>query len=246
MRKKLESFIEKQPHRHWLSFPFSLKRRWYRCRGTWVDAFGLSWFWVGEKEDIPTSWLERLQVGGIGLDIGAHRGYWTLSNRKHLPPEARILLLEPDPENYSYLIENLRRNRFTQGLPLPIAAWHSSARLRFSRRSSDRFSATGRIGEEGQEVWAVSVDALVEALALPTVSWMKIDVEGAEDAVLEGSRNTLRDMRPTLWIETHGTQEVVESLLNRMDYCIREKSLHTGEAHPSRERGHIWAEPANP
>ncbi|MCX8113204.1 MAG: FkbM family methyltransferase [Bacteroidia bacterium] len=198
MRKKLEAFVARHPRFHWLNFPFSLRHKWYWYKGIWTDAFGLSGFWVGMEEDFPPHWLESLSREGIGLDIGAHRGYWTLSQANRLSSEARVFLLEPDPENYSYIIENLRRNRFYRGIPLPIAAWHSPARLRFFRKPSDRFSTTGRISEEGQEVWATSIDALVKALALPMVSWIKIDVEGAEEAVLKGAAHTLQVMRPTL------------------------------------------------
>ena len=49
------------------------------------------------------------------------------------------------------------------------------------------------------------------------VDWIKIDVEGFENAVLEGSRNTIQRNRPWLLIEDNGQQEYHKQWLN--DLC---------------------------
>ncbi|WP_254279249.1 FkbM family methyltransferase [Haloarcula marina] len=54
---------------------------------------------------------------------------------------------------------------------------------------------------EGDDDGSVSVDAYSEEHVEPTL--MKIDVEGAEGRVIRGSRRTLRDNSPELFIEMH-------------------------------------------
>jgi FkbM family methyltransferase len=49
------------------------------------------------------------------------------------------------------------------------------------------------------------------------VDWIKIDVEGFEDAVLEGSQETIRSNRPWLLLEDNGRREQHRQWLN--DLC---------------------------
>jgi len=50
-----------------------------------------------------------------------------------------------------------------------------------------------------------------------SVDWIKIDVEGFENAVLEGSRDTIQRNRPWLLLENNGQQEQHRQWLN--DLC---------------------------
>ena len=50
-----------------------------------------------------------------------------------------------------------------------------------------------------------------------SVDWIKIDVEGFENAVLEGSRDTIQRNRPWLLIEDNGQQDQHRQWLN--DLC---------------------------
>jgi hypothetical protein len=56
---------------------------------------------------------------------------------------------------------------------------------------------------------AARLDTLVEQLDLPWPGLLKIDVEGAEAAVLRGASAVL-DRRPALVIETHGARVEAE------------------------------------
>jgi predicted RNA methylase len=51
-----------------------------------------------------------------------------------------------------------------------------------------------------------SLDDLVARGVIPTPDFVKIDVEGAESAVLSGASKLLRESRPNLIIETHSEQ----------------------------------------
>ena len=55
------------------------------------------------------------------------------------------------------------------------------------------------------EVQTVAIDDLVRAGGLPTPDVVKIDVEGAEIAVLEGMRETIDRHRPAIICELHDT-----------------------------------------
>ncbi|MCX8113108.1 MAG: hypothetical protein N3E49_07965 [Bacteroidia bacterium] len=105
--------LMEEPHKHWTMWPFRLSERRYRYqKGPFVDGTGLIWFVAREQGDtFPHHWLSCLQSSKVGLDIGAHRGYWTLYHASYLAPDSEVLLLEADYTNYRYLLSNIASNR---------------------------------------------------------------------------------------------------------------------------------------
>jgi Methyltransferase FkbM domain len=68
--------------------------------------------------------------------------------------------------------------------------------------SDDYFKvAEGRAPRELMNIRAVTVDSLTAEFGVPT--HIKIDVEGQEAAVLQGSRQTLIQHSPKLFLELH-------------------------------------------
>ena len=49
------------------------------------------------------------------------------------------------------------------------------------------------------------LDDLVAELRLDRLSWIKMDIEGGEVEALKGAERTLRDYRPSLFVEVHDT-----------------------------------------
>lgn len=60
------------------------------------------------------------------------------------------------------------------------------------------YSLTDPIGGASRENVAVTS---IDALALPRLDFIKIDVEGMEPDVLRGARNAILDFRPWCWVE---------------------------------------------
>jgi hypothetical protein len=79
-----------------------------------------------------------------------------------------------------------------------VAEHSGQARLRAAS------GATAGLSEDGKvTVTTVSLDDLVFARGLPAPSVMKIDVEGAEAAVLRGAGRVLAACRPAILLSTH-------------------------------------------
>ena len=78
-------------------------------------------------------------------------------------------------------------------------------------------------GPSAVPVRAFTLDHLVFRDGLPAPTVMKIDVEGAEHAVLRGATRLLTEKRPLIFLSTHGPQVHTECcrLLAGLGYTLR-------------------------
>lgn len=131
----------------------------------------------------------------------------------------------------------LRRTwRFPYAYAEECAIWSHVGKLIFARSESSKESGWGALASvhnaperEQIEVAGVSLDAWSERIGLKAVRAAKMDVEGAEFAVLQGARRVLQQMRPILLLEMNeslllqaGVSAVlVEELLRTHGYKLR-------------------------
>lgn len=150
----------------------------------------------------------HLPSGGTALDLGANWGYFSLLAAASAGPGGTVLALEPDPRQFDALSGNVAMNGFRQVSPLQVAASAAEGRVSLvgydeagTNRGVSRIADAAAPGRRF-DVRATSVDALTAAI--PRVDIVKIDVEGAEDAVLDGMRDGLSARRyRALVIELH-------------------------------------------
>jgi len=247
-----------KPHRHWLVWPFRLEGRFYRWPGVdfWADAQSLVWFSSRQYQDLRAEWVEtRLRSGRVGLDIGAHHGFWTLYHANKFPPQAKVILAEPHPANFAYLVQNLALNKAFYAVPLPLAMWKEPTSLTIEMPAgvpsfhASYSAAIRQAVSDGASSWqvpATTIDAVVSCLGLETVDWIKIDAEGAEVAILEGARQTLTRFAPSLWMEVHDTWEPVLALLDQLGYVVRDQVRFEDPEGLYPTYGYLWAEKTDP
>jgi hypothetical protein len=92
-------------------------------------------------------------------------------------------------------------------------------------------SGTGYVSETGnEEIEITSIDELVGSGALPAPTFLKIDVEGGEMAVLRGARNVIEKQRPRMILATHGDAIDAEcrALLSEWNYDMRDIDHESG------------------
>lgn len=167
----------------------------------------LLWTGTWEKE-ITELVAARMDQGTIALDVGSHRGFF--AGVMALAGAREVYCFEPNPENISNLETLCRLN---SGLPLrvmPIAVAANDGTAAFSimpentmgKLTSSDFQKSAE-SEELLEVTVRSLDSLMHELNWKNIGLVKIDVEGAELAVLKGAVHLLDVCRPTLVIEVH-------------------------------------------
>lgn len=150
--------------------------------------------------------VRLLELGdGTFLDVGANAGYWTVPLA---PNFSRTIAFEPDPDCRSRLVRNLGLNSIHNCTVSEIAVSDSSGPAHFERRRQlDNSGATndglGSLVDEGsniQNTIVVKTEKLDSLLKKwPTrIDMVKIDVEGAEELVLEGFQASLLIHRPVV------------------------------------------------
>jgi FkbM family methyltransferase len=187
-----------------------------------------------------------VKPGWFVADLGAHIGYFTLLLAKCVGPEGRVFAFEPSPENFAVLRENIALNGY-ENVHVEQKAVSNKDGTVILRPGPGTLSSMNAICEKGRgvAVEAVALDHWFLSQRLPTLHFLKIDIEGAEDLAIEGMQCVLLDCRPILLLEVHGGRKsralvLLQNAGYSLDALGSDGSLRT--ATPE-ESGHILARP---
>lgn len=191
--------------------------------------------WCGCYEPHVMAALRRiLRPGDAFVDLGAHIGYHSYFASGLVGASGLVFSFEADPANFLRLKKNLEH--FPQAHPEHCAIWSGEESLMFTRSESLKESGWGALAtvrnapeREKIEVHSVSLDAWNERTRLEAIRAIKIDVEGAELAVLRGAQRVLQRMRPVLVLEMSepllrqagASPAMIEELLRGHGYTLR-------------------------
>jgi FkbM family methyltransferase len=152
-------------------------------------------------------WMRVLKIknSDVIIDVGAHIGKYALFLAKKRP-KCLVIAIEPGRRQFLALIDGIKRNKLNNVVPLNIAAWDKSEKLKLRIYSySDTSSVFNGLGKGSiiniEVIEAKPLDDVVNELDLKRVDWVKIDVEGAELHVLRGFRNGITRFKPRIVIE---------------------------------------------
>jgi FkbM family methyltransferase len=141
--------------------------------------------------------VNRLPMGGCFVDVGAHIGYFTLAAAKKVGPDGRVIALEPTPSSAAVLRRNVAMNGFEGRVSVIEAAAsavsgsgtlvQSASTPMWNTLEPDTLEDT----VEGISVCTVTIDDVLRGEQWPPVHVLKLDVEGHEQSVLTGAKETL-------------------------------------------------------
>lgn len=192
----------------------------YKVRPAMGAAFGVG------RDGFHFAALQRMIAPGMCVfDVGANRGQSALMFARRVTPSGQVVSFEPVPELFDDLAENVRLNRFSHVRCERKAVAAARGTTTFSYSPAN--PTLGRI-ETANE--AASTDLVVETISLDEYAsesglqpdFIKIDVEGGGQGVLQGARRLLEERRPRIYIELHNASEqlAVKEEIGRRSYRL--------------------------
>lgn len=137
--------------------------------------------------------------GATALDIGANIGLHTLSLARVVGPQGAVIAIEPQRPMFQLLCANLALNGLDNVRAMEVAMGRKSGTAYLPRIDYNKVGNFGGIGlrDEGEPVEVITLDSL----KLSACHFIKIDVEGQEEAVIAGAAKTISRLQPVLYVE---------------------------------------------
>ena len=157
------------------------------------------------------SWLTRFMArnvtrGGIAIDVGANYGYYSLLLADLVGPEGHLHAVEPNPMAASLLERSILLNGFagrTTIHGLAVGAENGgTASLAIPEREPKNaaiLADPGGWAGERHEVRIERLDSLVPSDR--RIDFIKVDAEGAEEAIVAGMEGIFAVQRPPMVLE---------------------------------------------
>lgn len=188
----------------------------------WIVGSAIHRCWLGTYESEKQDFVARLVKPGSTIwDIGANVGFYTLAFARLTGPTGRVLAFEPLAANAAFLLRHLELNAVTNVQLLQVALNGTTDLLGFSATAA---SAMGTLAGRGLSylVPALSPAAVLAALPNAGPQLLKLDIEGAEGAVLTAFQPILEQYSPDILLALHGRaqEEQCVRLLRDIGYTL--------------------------
>jgi len=138
---------------------------------------------------------KEIKLNDFVIDVGAHIGYHTLNMAKCVGKTGKVFSFEPEPENFSILKKNVQVNEYQNIITKNKAVGSSNNKIILY--TSQNHSGIHRMYPSKScqnqiEIECVKLDDYFKKNNfLDKIKLLKIDVEGAELNVLQGSKEIL-------------------------------------------------------
>jgi FkbM family methyltransferase len=169
------------------------------CRpGTSDRAVFSQIFIEGQYGDLPRRGDEKLI-----LDCGANVGYASALFLSRYP-EAHVIAIEPEPENYQILVRNMKPygERVTT---IQAAVWPRVARLGIASGTRGWDAHVEETTDlDAQAVRAIDMPSLLALMPGYRVDILKVDIEGAEEVLFAEETERWIDYIDVCAAELHG------------------------------------------
>jgi FkbM family methyltransferase len=185
-------------------WPFLVRTRLFNGREMYVDlrsAIGRGVFATG-KFDMATisPALETLCTGGVFVDVGANIGFYSILAIDRVGPAGQVICFEIDTRPLRALRRTVKYLQLANVRIEELAVADQDGLLHFIPQREYGHNRVNDRGE-GRQVCSVRLDTWIRCHPLPRIDLIKIDVEGAELAVINGAREVIGRYKPLIICE---------------------------------------------
>jgi FkbM family methyltransferase len=220
----LQRFLQASWQARIYALRYRIKRAWSRVfprvplpvrlpyGGWWLAADDMmdDSIFTGNFERNELKFVENfLKPGMTVLDIGAHHGLYTILAAQKVGKGGKVFAFEPSPNQRRRLATHLRLNRVADRVSiLPAAVGNETAGTTLyvvaGKETGCNSLRPPAVQEptEPVQVQVTSLDAILSKENMGRVDFIKMDIEGAELAALQGARELLaKHPRPVILAE---------------------------------------------
>jgi len=172
-------------------------------------------YFLGEYDRHMTNFMKaHIIEGNTCWDIGTDRGWFTLLMASLVGSEGRVDAFEAFPGNFRKLEKNIGLNSFSWVHANNLAVSDKTGKMHFLPPSDkitnyigylNDCSGVGYLTTEKQpgsiSVSTVTLDQYADEAEIRRLDFVKLDIEGAEVAALQGAERTIKRFRPTIAVE---------------------------------------------
>jgi FkbM family methyltransferase len=179
-------------------FYFELNPRWEN--GLWRGSY---------EPDAERIMEKYFKPGKTFYDVGGGIGFYTLVAARR---GAKVFTIEPDPKNFELIQRHAKLNNLQDKLNLvPLAVYSHTGSLLMEPSDKGEGHGHGHV----QEVFGTAPSKCIEvecttlddfARKNPAPDLVKIDVEGCEADVFQGSEWLMRETRTAILCEVHNAE----------------------------------------
>jgi len=169
-------------------------------------ALGLRLYRYGHFEPEIDLVRKFLKPGDTFIDGGAHVGLFTLVAARKVASRGRVIAFEPAPETRGRLLANINVNGFDWVKVHPLALAEKEKELEFVSFSGNgsgfsSFAPKHTQGGLKQKISCVKLDDFISLDERNKIKLIKLDLEGAEVAALQGATQLIDQVHPSFLIE---------------------------------------------
>lgn len=176
--------------------------------------------------------------GDVVFDIGSNMGFYTIWFSKFIGNNGSVFSFEPDSKNFSRLKKNIELNNLDNQISAnQLAVSDHDGVVKFTTG----FDGENHISNSGEtnisEVNSIRLDSFYQLKSITKVSYLKIDVEGFEYAVLKGGEELFNkkivdiiQLEINSAIENSATSiEMILQLLKEYNYTLCKYDIVTNK-----------------
>jgi FkbM family methyltransferase len=163
-------------------------------------------YFFGVWEPVITRYLQdRLRPGDVFIDVGANVGYYTLLAARSVGPQGKVFAVEAASGTYAKLRRNLEQNGVENVTAFHVAVSESEGELPIWLYDDGELAGATTLTHVAQRrrpmsiaetVKAMPLDRIIDAAIIRQARFIKIDVEGAEWAVIKSLRELIGTVSP--------------------------------------------------
>ena len=181
----------------------------------------------------------KLEPGMWVVDAGGERGEFALYAARKVGPQGRVIMMEPDPQSRRAAEEAFNANggRPANLVVVEQGLWSKPGTLTFAAglggssvlvdAGTDVAVAAQSAGGTLIDVQVHSLSSLADALNMPRLDLVKMDIEGAEVDAVQGIGPALQRFNPRFAIASYHlrdgrmTSELLEPIFRGYGYQVR-------------------------